>query len=92
MTPIGRIAVLDVAPVVDGGARPAKSVVGEEFQVTATVFREGHEAVGATVVCTDPGGRESPVPMVRVNAGLDAWSATVCADRPGRWSYRVEGW
>uniref|UniRef100_UPI0027407157 maltotransferase domain-containing protein n=1 Tax=Actinoplanes sp. RD1 TaxID=3064538 RepID=UPI0027407157 len=31
------IAVLDVAPVVDGGARPAKSVVGEEFQVTATV-------------------------------------------------------
>ena len=30
--------------------------------------------------------------MVRVNAGLDAWSATVSADRPGRWSYRVEGW
>ncbi|WP_305783641.1 alpha-1,4-glucan--maltose-1-phosphate maltosyltransferase [Symbioplanes lichenis] len=92
MTPIGRIAVLDVAPVVDGGARPAKSVVGEEFEVTATVFREGHEAVGATVVCTDPDGHESAVPMVRVNAGLDAWSATVCADRAGRWSYRVEGW
>jgi starch synthase (maltosyl-transferring) len=42
---IGRIAVLDVEPVVEHRERPAKSVVGEEFEVTATVFREGHEAV-----------------------------------------------
>ena len=87
-----RIPVVDVAPVVDGGVRPVKSVVGEEFEVTATVFREGHDAVNATVVLTDPDGRADRVPMVRVNAGLDSWSAGVTADRPGRWSYRVEGW
>ncbi|WP_203843151.1 alpha-1,4-glucan--maltose-1-phosphate maltosyltransferase [Winogradskya humida] len=90
--PIGRIPVVDVAPVVDGGNRPAKSVVGEEFAVTATVFREGHEAVSATVVLTDPLGGVHQLPMTRVNAGLDAWSATVSADRTGSWSYRVEGW
>jgi starch synthase (maltosyl-transferring) len=90
--PFGRIPVTDVAPVVDCGNRPAKSVVGEEFDVTATVFREGHEAVNATVVLTDPAGAEHHLPMVRVNAGLDAWAATVCADRTGRWSFRVEGW
>jgi starch synthase (maltosyl-transferring) len=89
---MGRIAVLDVGPVVECGERPAKSVVGEEFEVTATVFRESHEAVGATVVLTDPGGREHRVAMVRVNAGLDAWSATVAADRAGAWTFRVEGW
>ena len=76
----------------DGGARPAKSVVDEEFAVTATVFREGHDAVNATVVVTDPAGREHHQPMIRVNAGLDSWSATISADRVGRWWYRVEGW
>jgi len=77
---------------VDGGARPAKSVVDEEFAVTATVFREGHDAVNATVVVTDPAGREHNQPMTRVNAGLDSWSATISADRAGHWRYRVEGW
>ncbi|MGL5849643.1 MAG: maltotransferase domain-containing protein, partial [Phycicoccus sp.] len=90
--PVGRIPVLDVAPCVDGGARPAKSVVGEEFDVTATVFREGHDAVAATVVLTDPGGRERHLPMTCTNPGLMTWSGRVCADTPGCWSYRVEGW
>ena len=57
--PIGRIPVLDVRPCVDDGARPAKAVVDEEFDVTATVFREGHDAVNATVVLTDPDGRRA---------------------------------
>jgi starch synthase (maltosyl-transferring) len=77
---------------VEHGAFPAKSVVGEEFDVTATVFREGHDAVGATVVLTDPDGGEQRKPMMLLVPGLDHWSATICADRTGRWSYRVEGW
>ena len=40
--------------ITSGGARPAKSVVDEQFEVGATVVREGHEAVNATVVVTDP--------------------------------------
>ena len=84
--------MLNVAPDVDGGAFPAKSVVHEEFDVTATVFREGHDAVNATVVLTDPDGAETHVPMTLLSAGLDHWSATVSADRTGMWSYRVEGW
>ncbi len=90
--PIGRIPVQDVSPAVDGGALPTASVVDEEFVVSATVFREGHDAVNATVVLTDPQGREAHVPMNCINAGLDQWTATVSADREGRWSYRVEGW
>src|SRR3954451_8791590 len=74
--PLGRIPVLNVAPDIDGGAFPAESVVQEEFDVTATVFREGHDAVNATVVLTDPAGAESLVPMTLLSAGLDHWSAT----------------
>ena len=75
--PIGRIPVLDVSPCVDGGARPAKSVVDEEFDVTATVFREGHDAVNASVVLTDPDGAEHVQPMTCTNPGLNTWVARV---------------
>ncbi len=56
--PMERIPVSDVRPLVDGGTRPAKSVVDEEFTVRAKVFREGHDAVNATAVLTAPDGRE----------------------------------
>ncbi|HYN28888.1 MAG TPA: alpha-1,4-glucan--maltose-1-phosphate maltosyltransferase [Dermatophilaceae bacterium] len=91
-TPIGRIPVQAVSPVVDHGLRPATYVVEEEFAVTATVFREGHDAGNASVVLVDPDGVEHRTTMTCTNPGLDAWEATVSADRVGRWSYRVEGW
>ena len=37
-------------PVVSGGRFPAKAVVGEVVPVRATVWREGHDAVAATLV------------------------------------------
>lgn len=90
--PMGRIPVSDVRPVVDGGTRPAKSVVGEEFTVRAKVFREGHDAVNATAVLTDPDGTDHYFAMHSDNPGLSEWSTTVVADREGWWTYRVEGW
>jgi len=47
---VGRIEIDDVAPVVSGGRFPAKAVVGEVVPVRATVWREGHDAVAATLV------------------------------------------
>ena len=46
----GRIEIDDVSPVVSGGRFPAKAVVGEVMPVRASVWREGHEAVSATLV------------------------------------------
>ncbi len=46
----GRIEIDDVAPAVSGGRFPAKAVVGEVVPVSATVWREGHDAVAATLV------------------------------------------
>ncbi|WP_200262199.1 alpha-1,4-glucan--maltose-1-phosphate maltosyltransferase [Streptomyces sp. HSG2] len=90
---IGRVVVVDVAPVVLGGRRPAKAVVGEDFEVSATVFREGPDVVGAGVVLTDPEGRPGRwVAMREVGAGSDRFSAWVSAGVVGDWSFRVEGW
>ncbi|MFG1811307.1 alpha-1,4-glucan--maltose-1-phosphate maltosyltransferase [Streptomyces sp. NPDC049040] len=90
---IGRIPVLDVRPLVDCGRRPAKAVVGETFEVTATVFREGHDAVAANVVLRDPAGRSGPwTPMRELEPGSDRWGALVTPTAEGRWSYAVEAW
>ncbi|MFG3247219.1 alpha-1,4-glucan--maltose-1-phosphate maltosyltransferase [Streptomyces sp. NPDC048187] len=90
---VGRIPVLDVRPVVQRGRRPAKAVTGESFEVTATVFREGHDAVAANVVLTDPRGRPGPwTPMRELAPGTDRWGATVTAGEPGLWSFTVEAW
>ncbi|MEV6547813.1 alpha-1,4-glucan--maltose-1-phosphate maltosyltransferase [Streptomyces sp. NPDC051597] len=91
--PIGRIPVLDVRPAVDCGRRPAKAVAGETFMVTATVFREGHDAVAANVVLRDPRGRPGPwTPMRELEPGTDRWGAEVTPTAEGHWSYTVEAW
>jgi starch synthase (maltosyl-transferring) len=90
---IGRIPVVDVRPLVDCGRRPAKAVVGETFEVTATVFREGHDAVSANAVLRDPAGRPGPwTPMRELEPGTDRWGAFVTPTAEGAWTYAVEAW
>ncbi|MFJ6759604.1 maltotransferase domain-containing protein [Streptomyces sp. NPDC091273] len=90
---IGRIPVLDVRPAVDCGARPAKAVVDEVFEISATMFREGHDAVAAHIVLRDPSGRlRPPVPLHELAPGTDRWGARVSAEAEGRWTYTVEAW
>ncbi|WP_405612071.1 alpha-1,4-glucan--maltose-1-phosphate maltosyltransferase [Streptomyces sp. NBC_01508] len=90
---IGRIPVLDVRPHLNCGKRPAKAVSGETFQVTATVFREGHDAIGANVVLRGPNGRPGPwTPMRELAPGTDRWGADVTPTSEGNWTYKVEAW
>lgn len=90
---IGRIPVLDVAPVAEEGRFPAKAVVGEAVPIQATVFREGHDAFGATAVLVRPDGEvHQRVRMTEVLKGLDRYEARVVPDATGTWSFRVEGW
>jgi starch synthase (maltosyl-transferring) len=92
---IGRIPITDVRPVVECGRFPAKAAVGETLPVTATVFREGHDAVAANVVLVDPAGRERPFNRMRRlpdEGGTDRWATEVRPDVEGRWRFRVEAW
>ncbi|WP_406165073.1 alpha-1,4-glucan--maltose-1-phosphate maltosyltransferase [Streptomyces sp. NBC_00996] len=89
----GRIPIVDVRPVVECGRRPAKAVSGETFQVTATVFGERQDAVGANVVLRDPSGRLGPwTPMRELAPGSDRWGAHVTPGEVGHWTYLVEAW
>jgi starch synthase (maltosyl-transferring) len=90
---IGRIPILDVEPAVDCGSRPAKAVTGETFEVSATVFREGHGVIGVGAVLRDPDRNPSPIaPMRELAPGTDRYGADVTVTAEGLWRFHVEAW
>jgi starch synthase (maltosyl-transferring) len=102
----GRIEIDGVAPVVSCGAHPAKAVTGEIVPVCATVWREGHEAVAATLVVRylgphypQPGkhpaaaGRVTPqLSPMTPGRSPDVFHGQFSPDRVGLWTFRVDGW
>jgi starch synthase (maltosyl-transferring) len=90
---VGRIPVMDVKPLVDLGRQPAKATVGEPFPVSATIFREGHDQLGADVVLIGPDGvRRPPVRMQRDPHVPDRLAAWVTPDAEGAWTFEVQAW
>jgi starch synthase (maltosyl-transferring) len=98
---VGRIPVIDVMPRIAAsgaaGPLPAKATVGEPLPVTATVFREGHDQLGAEAVLIGPDGarrppvRMQPLPIVDRHT-VDRYRAWVTPDGPGSWSFEVRAW
>ena len=89
----GRIPVSAVEPVIEEGRFPAKAVVGEDIPVRATVYREGHDAVRATVRLLGPDGEEvQRVHMRPGRPGLDEFVATLRPAEVGVHRFTVEGW
>ena len=90
---IGRIPILEVEPAVECGRRPARAVAGETFQVSATIFREGHGIINAGVVLRDPDRKARPLAsMHELAPGTDRWGADVTVTGEGVWRFHVEAW
>jgi starch synthase (maltosyl-transferring) len=86
-----RIQIQDVRPQVDCGRYPVKRTEGERVEVTATIFRDGHELLGAAVRYKPAGAArwlEAPLEAL----GNDRWAGSFVVDRCGIWRFRVEAW
>jgi len=78
---------------VECGRRPARAVKGETFQVSATIFREGHGIINAAAVLRDPDRKAGPLVYMRELApGTDRWGADVTVTSEGAWRFHVEAW
>jgi len=86
-----RIQIQEVSPQVDCGRYPVKRTVGDRVGVTARIFRDGHETLGAVVRRKGPDAtRWSETPLEPL--GNDVWAGSFEVDRPGVWSFRIEAW
>jgi starch synthase (maltosyl-transferring) len=86
-----RIAIEKVAPEINGGRFPVKRVVGDVLSVSADIFRDGHDRLGAALLlCRDGSATWQRIPMRLVDN--DRWSAAVTLTELGRHFYAVEAW
>ena len=89
-SPIGRLPISSVSPVVDGGRWPTKGIVGEMIPFSAIVFREGHDSLGAELLLTSPAGKTKVVRMNEGAAGSDSWHAKAVVDELGNWIFKIQ--
>jgi starch synthase (maltosyl-transferring) len=86
-----RVVVEAVRPQVDGGRFPVKRVPGERVTVTADIFADGHDELGAVVLYRKAGEaewREAPMRPVT----NDRWQGFFTVEAIGGYEYIVEGW
>ena len=89
-----RLNLDDVRPVISCGTLPAKAVVGEVVPVTALAWREGHDALGATLVAwpvADPDKRVS-ARMTPDPDNVDRVHGLFAPDVEGMWVFRIDVW
>ncbi|WP_408925472.1 alpha-1,4-glucan--maltose-1-phosphate maltosyltransferase [Corynebacterium sp. YSMAA1_1_F7] len=92
---IGRLGIDCISPVISHGATPAKAIVGQVFPVSASVWREGHDAISATLVVRRPAGAEggrAKITMSQDPEDVDRRHAVFVPDVPGMWTFRVDAW
>jgi len=83
--------IANVWPELEGGRFPVKRVVGETFEVSADILREGHEALAAVLkfrTTKDTSWRE--VPMEPVDN--DRWAGRFLLEENTRYLYTLEAY
>jgi starch synthase (maltosyl-transferring) len=80
-----------VRPEIDGGRFPVKREVGDVFEVTADILREGHEALAAVLLYRtqkDAAWREEPMEHL----GDDRWVGRFLLAENTRYVYTIEAY
>lgn len=80
-----------ITPAVPDPRWHPKAFEGEVVPFRATVFREGHDRVGAMLVLTSPSGEVRRERMAPLASGTDRWEALVRLDELGEWHWHVTG-
>jgi len=86
------LVIEDVHPNVDGGAFPAKRIVGDRVTVRATAFKEGHDLVAGQIRYRAPGARTWQTAPMTYEKDFDRLTGGFVVDRIGRWTFSVDAW
>lgn len=92
---LGSVVIENVAPRIDGGAFPVKRVVGEPIEISADIFKEGHDVLAAVVRWryVEPKETATDWEELPLSAkGNDRFTASLTPTKLGRLVFTVEAW
>ena len=90
-----RIRIEYPSPTVDCGRWPVKRTVADTVQVSADIFRDGHEVLRAVVRWRGPGDerwREAPLIPVDAHHNGVRWEGAFTVEKPGRTQWTIQAW
>ncbi len=82
----------DIHPRTPDAGFPAKAVVGEALEVSAVIFKDGHDILAARVQLFAEGEAQPVATAALRGDHIDRWIATVVAERLGRHQLIVQAW
>ncbi|MDQ3657802.1 MAG: DUF3416 domain-containing protein, partial [Chloroflexota bacterium] len=83
------ILIEDIQPRIDCGRYPVKREIGDSLEVTADIFREGHDQLAA-VILYKPQDAETWSEAGMAFVDNDRWSGVFPLDRNTRYHYTVQ--
>jgi len=83
-----RVCIENVRPEIDGGRYPIKRVVGEEVNVEADIFTDGHKLVQAWLLYRHQDEEWKKIKMEHV--GNDLWIGKFKVEKIGIYYYTIE--
>ena len=86
-----RVIIENIQPSIDKGRYAAKRIVGDTVQITASIYGDGHDHLGARLQyrrADERTWRYAPFSEL----GNDIWQAEFTVDSIGGWVYTVQAW
>src|SRR3954464_66514 len=87
-----QLVIENVSPQLDGGRYRIKRVIGSVIEVSADIFKDGHDLIAARLVYRRPGEASSRFAPITYRFDPDRWYGAVKADQNGLWPFDVEAW
>ena len=82
------LVIQRVEPELDGGRYPIKRIVGETLEVTADIFKEGHDKIGAVLQFKVQGHKQwQEIAMHHVDN--DRWAGRILLDENAQYFYTI---
>ena len=83
------VVIANLKPRIEGGRYPAKRIVGESVEVSADIFKDGHDQLSALLVFRRVGDNQWNVqPMSPIEN--DRWAAQVALEKEGTHLFKIQ--
>ncbi len=86
-----RVVIEHVEPAIDGGRFPAKRVVGENVELSADIFCDGHDRIAARALYRSP-SMASWQSVQLCKMLNDRWTGSFPVTEIGLHQFAIEGW